>query len=97
MKNLEQEHKKEHLIAVEDVIRVKKQLAGFNIVAHQDVYADWWGVFEMYYDWDIESLHNELEKLSAEACEFVNKAHPVSESSPTIFRELREDEQDTED
>lgn len=95
--NQQEEHKKQHLIAVEDVMRVKKQLAQFNIVAHQDVYTDWWKVFAMYYDWDIESLHNELEKLGAEASEFVHKLHPTGESSPTIRRELSEDEMDTED
>lgn len=95
--NQQEEHRKAHLTALEDVMRYKKQLAEFNIVAHQDVYTNWWGVFEMYYDWDIESLHNEKEALSAEAAKFVLELHPVGESSPAIFRELREDEQDTED
>lgn len=101
------EHRKLKLEAIEDCMRVKKQLAGFNIVAHQDVYTDWWKVFEAYYECDIEGLHKELETLSAEASKFARDTHwvdafngmTVLPSAPktNYFRSLGEDEMDKED
>ena len=105
---METERRKLKLEAVEDCIRIKKQLAGFNIVAHQDIYTHSTEVFDKYWDMDIEDLHLEIESLSAQASEYVQKTHwkdafnnitimPPSRFNGGFFRELGEDEQDTED
>lgn len=95
MTNLEQEHKKEHLIAVEDVMRQVRLLAGWG--QYPEFIADPGTVFDTYNDMSIEELHEEQERLSALCTKYVSVLHPVGESSPTIFRELSEDEQDSED
>lgn len=105
---MEQERRRLKLEAVEDCIRVKKQLAGFNIVAHQDIYTHSSDVFDKYWDMSMEDLHLELESLSAQASEFVQKTHwkdafnnitimPPSRFNGGFFRELGEDEQDKEE
>jgi len=104
---MQQEQRRLKLEAVEDCIRVKKQLAQFNIIAHQDVYSRQTEVFDKYWDCDMETLHKELEALSAEASKFARELHwsyhfnnitiLPSNNEPRFFRQLGEDEMDKED
>ena len=89
--------RKAHICAIEDCMKAKRLLAGFGIAEHQVVLTDPADVFDSYYNCDIETLHIELESLCAQANKHVQELHPVGESSPTIFRDLSEDEMDKED
>lgn len=95
--NQAEEHKKAHICAIEDCMKAKRLLAGFGIPEHQIVLTNPVSVFDAYYNCDIESLHIEHESLCAQASRHVQELHPVGESRQTIYRELSEDEQDTED
>ena len=95
--NQQEEHKKEHLIAVVDCIKAKKLLAGFGIAEHQIVLENPADVFDSYYNCDIETLHIEHESLCNQASKFAYDLHLSSPQEKTIYRELREDEMDTED
>ena len=91
--------RKAHICAIEDCMKAKRLLAGFGIKGHDIVLNSPGDVFDSYYNCDTETLHVELESLTAEANKFVQALHFMSLQSmnENISRELREDEQDTED
>lgn len=93
--NIQEEHKKEHLIAVEDVMRQVRLLAGWG--QYQEYINDPVAVFESYHDLTIEELHQEQERLSCKANEYVQSIHPRVRNGENITRMLRDDEQDYED
>lgn len=94
MEDLKEQHRKAHICAIEDCMKAKRLLAGFGIKDHEIVLTNPGDVFDSYYNCDIETLHIELESLCSQANEYVNEIHPPQK---TIFRELKDDEQDIED
>jgi len=77
------------------LVQAKRLLAGFGIKEHEVVLTKPADVFDAYHNCDIETLHIEHESLCAQASRFANELHPPQEKP--IYRELREDEMDTED
>lgn len=91
---MNQEQRNMKLIAVEDVMRNVRLLAGWG--QYPQYIKDPESVFDMYYDMTIEQLHVEKESLEAVANEYVQSIH-FKNKGGRITRLLRDDEQDFED
>jgi len=91
---MDMEKKNMKLIAVEDVMRNVRLLAGWG--QYPRFITEPESVFDMYYDMTIEQLHVEKESLEAVANEYVQSIHFKNKGSH-ITRLLRDDEQDFED
>lgn len=96
MKDLKQLHENAKLIAVEDVMRCVRLLAGWG--QYPQFIESPGSVFDKYDEMSIEELHEEKEKLEALANQYVCSIHPVIKSGEgNINRILGNDEQDYED
>lgn len=88
---MDEEQKNMKLIAVEDVMRSIRLLAGWG--QYPEFIAEPGKVFDRMNDMTIEELHTEKESLEAIANEYVQSIH----FKGNIKRILRDDEQDFED
>jgi len=89
---MDQEQKNMHLIALEDVMRAVRLLAGWG--QYPQFIESPANIFDKYHDMDIEDLFIERDMLGRLASEYAQAVHF---NNQRIVRLLKDDEQDFED
>lgn len=95
MENITELRHQEKAIALEDVMRNVRFMAGHGL--YDDYLFRPGDVFDKYSDMTIEELHKEKERLECATNKYVQSIHFRNDGTRNINRILGDDEQDIED